>query len=537
MTLFEPEQNGGSSPFPAEPLRDLRPVVVRRLLELESQGSLTGKHVELVASCCGVTDRTVWRWLEAARVSCGGEQAGRRRFEVTKEVRSLLAFWNGNAAAVRRELVEMEQQGGSPAPSMSTLHRAVRRDLSAGHRATLRKGERAARSYNVFLRRSKKDNEELYRNVVWEADHKDSHVEVDIDGRLYKAWVTWFIDVATDVICGVAVTAGTPSRDAVLAALRSAILRTEPYSPFGGLPGFIRIDRGNDFLSNAVQAALGRFAIAVGDLPAYHPYLKGTVEAINGAAEEMLFVSLPRYTRRPKLINNKVIDPDQPPLTFEAFVNQLLDWVHKWNNDHVLSTTGKTPAEGWYDDPTPLSDVPAEELRMFTMEDDGRARKITTKGVQWKKKFYVADWMTGHAGLKVRLRWIPHHDHEVEVFEDRTGRYLGSAYLSDQATSDQIAAMHRARAKVTRQGRTDLRAAEKLRRMRFAAVTTAHPPQILGTVTALEAQVERERFDEVDLTRLAIFDPPSPAPLPPGWVLPKPPSAVTEHQPIEGTQE
>ncbi|MFJ5549782.1 hypothetical protein [Streptomyces sp. NPDC093225] len=37
------------------------------------------------------------------------------------------------------------------------------------------------------------------------------------------------------------------------------------------------------------------------DLPAYKPYRKGTVEALNGAVEEMLLVSLPRSPRRARL--------------------------------------------------------------------------------------------------------------------------------------------------------------------------------------------------------------------------------------------
>jgi putative transposase len=33
------------------------------------------------------------------------------------------------------------------------------------------------------------------------------HVEVDVEGRLVKPWVTWFVDCATNGVCGLAVTA------------------------------------------------------------------------------------------------------------------------------------------------------------------------------------------------------------------------------------------------------------------------------------------------------------------------------------------
>lgn len=48
------------------------------------------------------------------------------------------------------------------------------------------------------------------------------------------------------------------------------------------------------------------------------------MESVNGAAEEMLFAGLPRYTHRQTQINGAPVDPDQPALTFEAFVAEVL---------------------------------------------------------------------------------------------------------------------------------------------------------------------------------------------------------------------
>jgi len=80
----------------------------------------------------------------------------------------------------------------------------------------------------------------------------------------------------------------------VLAALRAAVVREDPCGPFGVLPARVRIDRGKDFLSATVQAALAAFAVTVDALPGYQPHLKGTVEALNAAAETMFFAGLPR---------------------------------------------------------------------------------------------------------------------------------------------------------------------------------------------------------------------------------------------------
>jgi putative transposase len=107
--------------------------------------------------------------------------------------------------------------------------------------------------------------------------------------------------------------------------------------------------------------------------------------------------------------------------------------VRWWNTSHGMETLdGRTPLAAWQDDPTPLITVPTEDLRLFTLEDDGRRRSITTKGVEWRRRRYVGPWMTGQVGLEVRVRWMPHHDHEVEVFDADTGEHLGAATLADQ---------------------------------------------------------------------------------------------------------
>lgn len=500
-----------------------REAAVRRLIALDAEGRLTTEDARLVAVGLGVSLRTVWRWVETARAAGDLDERPRGHFVVTEQMRHRLAFWRGNVAALHRELVEQAEATGERVPSRQTLQRAVERDVSRGDRAGLRHGERARRSYDVFLKRPPG-----HRNEVWESDHVEAPVEVDVDGRLLKPWVTWFIDVATDVVCGTAITPGPPSRESILAALRAAITLDAPYGPPGGLPGRVRIDRGKDFLSSTVAAVLAGFAIKVVALPPYTPHLKGTVETVNGAAGQMFFAGLPRYTGGQRLANGRSVDPDAPALTFTAFVAEMLGWVRWWNTEHHMpALDGRTPLQAWLDDPTPVSTVPAGDLRLLTLEDDGRTRKITTKGVAWRGRQYVAAWMTGQVGRTVRLRYMPHHEHEVEVFDARTQEHLGAATLADQASPEQIAELRRTREKRRQQLAADLRAAEKNRRTRYAAATTADPPQPVTAVTA--AQVATE-LGEADDDRLRAEARPLVVPLgppAPGWVLPRPASPPT----------
>ncbi|MEU7229936.1 Mu transposase C-terminal domain-containing protein [Streptomyces chrestomyceticus] len=81
--------------------------------------------------------------------------------------------------------------------------------------------------------------------------------------------------------------------------------------------------------------------------------------------------------------------------------------------------------------------------------------------------------MTGRAGTRVRVRFMPHHDHRIEVYHAATGRYLGPADLADQATDEQVSAVRRARSARARRPKKDLEASQ---RERYAAATQPEAP-------------------------------------------------------------
>lgn len=493
---------------------------VARLMAVDVRGELTSAHVRLVAAGLGVSVRTVRRWVEAARREGRTGPLPRPHFTVTPHVRGLLVVWGGNVAAVHRELASEARAAGDPeaVPSLATLQRAVARDLSAGERAGLKGGEAARRRYDVYGKRPR-----THRNACWEGDHKRVPVRVDLEGSAVCPWVTWFIDVATKVIVGVAATPHQPARDAVLAALRTGISRQEPYGPFGGLPGVVRVDRGKEFLCKTVERALGAFAVPVDDLPAYKPYRKGTVEALNGAVEEMLLVSLPGYTHRARPAEAYHPDPVEDLLSYPDFVKVLLDWVAWWNTEHQPAglVDGLTPLAAWEADPTPVEDVAEERLAFFAMEDDGRVRKITTKGISWRRRAYIAPWMAGNVGMRVRLRYLPHYDGRIEVFStEEWGRHLGTAYLAEAATLEQRRALGSVREKKARQLKADLKAAEKLRKTRYTATTTAAAPRPRRTVTSSQAEAEIARSRGADLAARALPDLIPPREPPASWARP-----------------
>ncbi|MFF9788923.1 AAA family ATPase [Streptomyces nigrescens] len=109
------------------------------MLELDAAGALTTAHVRAGAQVGGVSVRTVWRWLEAARTDGRVERRRRDRLELSVQAWEVLAQAGGNVAALHRHLKE----AGGEVPSLASLHRVVHRDLQAGRvlpdRAALRR--------------------------------------------------------------------------------------------------------------------------------------------------------------------------------------------------------------------------------------------------------------------------------------------------------------------------------------------------------------------------------------------------------------
>ncbi|MEU0438011.1 Mu transposase C-terminal domain-containing protein, partial [Streptomyces sp. NPDC006290] len=159
----------------------------------------------------------------------------------------------------------------------------------------------------------------------------------------------------------------------------------------------------------------------------------------------------------------------------------------------------------------------------FTLEDAG-TRTLTTRGIRFRRRDYVGAWMTGRAGIQVRVRFMPHHDHRIEVYHAATGRYLGPADLADQATDEQISAVRRARAARSRRLKKDLEAS---RRERYAAVNQPAAPQRLGALTATQAEAELAQCVGTDLSDLALRDLVPPAAPPAGWRTPASLAALT----------
>ncbi|MFB7738464.1 Mu transposase C-terminal domain-containing protein [Streptomyces sp. NPDC056112] len=470
----------------------LRAAAVRRLLRLRDAQRLTHHHVRIVAEAFCVHWRTVRRWMDNADAHNGTyTPTGRRHFTLTPAMHDALVRWHGNVTAAYRELAGDGLLGTPSRASLATFHRAVNRELDPGQRAALSEGEAGRRQHDVHRLRPHGN-----RNDAWETDHVEASVWVNVEGRRSKPWITWFIDHATCVICGIAITPHRPSRDAILAAARDAILCGDHHRPFGGIPHKVRVDRGRDFLSKSVDEAFKKFGTELIVLPPYSPHLKGTVESVNAAVKHMLFKGMPGYAHTPRSSRDRRGRPLwdlQDLIEYETFIALVLDWVNWWNNDHTIARLHRrTPAQAWQADLTPIDTLDPDDLHTYTLEHIDVPLKITSKGVRWNGAYYLDEWMHGHgsAGETVRLRHEPHHYHRVELYDAQTLRYRGPAFRSDEMSDRQSQRLEEARRRQADHYAAKARRARKNASARYAATSTVAPPQRLNHLPASRAAAD-----------------------------------------------
>ncbi|MGD0448964.1 MAG: Mu transposase C-terminal domain-containing protein [Candidatus Dormibacteria bacterium] len=460
------QRHGG--PYVSEELRD---GAVSRLLALREGGDFRSDQVALVAEQLGVAVRTVWGWLKVARTEGRNVRKRRARLEVTEADVIDLAYHRGNVAAFHRARGE-----AGPTPGIDAWRQAFRRRLSPGQRAGLVHGERVRRDYDTYLTRTPQ-----FRNEQWEADHTQLAIAVGLpDGRVVKPWATLFLDCFSRAIAGYAITV-TPSRESILAALRSAIMVEPPYGPIGGVPLAIRFDRGRDFLAEAIRVAAGALVIDIRPVAAYTPHLKGAIERANGSIETLLLGELPGFLHGARDRAGKLIGAGDPLLSLEAFVklfDEFIRWYHAERPHQSLD--GRTPLQVWNADPTPLSTIEPQRLRHLMLA--GVKRTVTKKGVRLGGRRYNGPELCGHVGDEVEVRHMPHHEQEVEVFL-LDGHHLGTAYLVEQMTPAERRRFLDGRAEGERWLSRVLRSGEKRRRTVYAAMTAPGPAVVVSALT------------------------------------------------------
>ncbi len=208
---------------------------------------------------------------------------------------------------------------------------------------------------------------------------------------------------------------------------------------------------------------------------------------------------LPFYTEGPRAADGRLYGPDAPPMALGLFVDFFAEWVIDYNTTRPHSALGGlTPLQRWEADPTPVQEVPAEQLRWLLLADVERT--IQRDGIHFGGLSFSAGELNGRVGERVQVRYTPHDLRQIEVFRGDT--WLCTAYPQGAlCDAERDAVLARRRADAAELGRRQQRTSRRAR-ARLARITepgTAEETTVISADTARAERGRRERGGERDI--------------------------------------
>ena len=425
----------------------------------DRDGGLPEVAVRGAAADLGCSPRSVRRWLK------DGLPAGRKPASVTLDetMRAAYVGWHGNASAAYREL----RSSGTVLPSLRTVQRAFAREMRASERAAIMTGEAGIREHALYLRWVAG-----HRNEVWQGDHKllDVLVLPPRAARPVRPWSTMFIDAYSRAVVGWAISL-RPSAAEVLAALRDAMGAPNVDGPvLGGVPERLRIDHGLEFCADAVSCACLALGVELTVAESYTPQEKGKIERLHHTCVQTFLCGLPGFTGGRRDRRGRLQDP-RAPLGLEQFVARFAGWVIDYDHRPHSELCGRTPAEVFALDATPLRVLSAVEARALLA-----ARKevmVRRYGITHNTHRYIAVELHDLVGETVQIAFAPHDDRSIEVYW--RGEWLCTALPQETLSSEQQVAVIKARRAYAKELRRRQRTATRASEPRLAPMTSTEP--------------------------------------------------------------
>jgi putative transposase len=390
----------------------------------------------------------------------------------------------------------------SPPVSRSVFYAAFRREMSPAERAYWRHGANARADHRTYLERTI-----AHRNACWQTDHMRLDITIlSPRGLPFRPWLTTFFDLYSRVILGWAI-GNRADSGSVTTALRSALICNPEIGNVGGVPQVIECDHGRDFTAKVIRRAVNTLGSHLFTVATHSGRAKGGIERLHGTIGEMFLAQLPGYTHGPRDKRGRLYGPvpddkatldkiaqaaedarrdgpdavtgeDPPPMLPYAVFCDLFDrWAQAYNSEHTHSELhGNTPLQVWNADPTEISVIDPEHLRDLLKERKGA--KITGRGIRHENLHYVSDETQGRVSDRVTIRFTPHDNRFIEVYE-LNGTHISTAFPSDGLSPDQKTTRDDAWNAETRRLAAERRAATRRAKSRLAPLT--HESVTAGT--------------------------------------------------------
>ena len=313
-----------------------------------------------------------------------------------------------------------------------------------------RRGVKAWKDDHMFMALREKPQRV---NEVWFGDHHQFDCFVlDETGKPVRPWLTAWYDAATGCLVGW-VLCTNPNTETITEAFIRGVAHTE-HSPFYGLPAHLYIDNGKDYRSKTFETGLmgehdlgylncniasnsviQLFNVTIHHAQPYHGWAK-TVERFFGTLEDIYIRDAPGWCGG---------SPKERPEDFSRDLRRQLehgqlwtmDQFYEWLRDDVFPAYHNRPHEGhggrkpidlYNTLPRARMDQPSWAM-LSVARMDMAERKITQRGISFKKKLYWSDEMIGLAGTDAVIRYSRSDLSSVSVMVD--GKFLCEAGLHE----------------------------------------------------------------------------------------------------------
>lgn len=460
----------------------------------DEAGSIPDELVREAAEDLDRDPRSVWRLLERGLPA----KTGRKPYVLSDE--QIDTYYEAFGSCKRA--VQLLEMRGREAPALRKFQRAVNRQLTNKQRRHAREGPKGSQRDRLFIQR-----DEIGRGVCLEMDHKVLDVMViPVRGqRPTRLRMTVAMCAKTRVISGICLST-SPTETEVLSVLGAAMDYTPELTPGHGIPRFLRVDNAPEFSANGVKANCKAIGIRHMPTPPFSPNKKGKVERIFRTFNEELFAFMPCYLNGPRKRNGKLAElADIDPWPFDRVVAETLEWVADYNfkRPHT-SLDGRTPAQAWIEDTTPINPIDPETLRRYSRRLISSGEKVHPLGVRAHRRWYTDYKLEKHIGKKVELRGLPHDKTKVEVWLEN--RFLTVAHPQVDLSTDQKERIMTGReAHSDETSKANLRA-KKAARRRFQGVTKNEPLKDVTDLVATPQEKANTRKDSRILNRMGLAD-------------------------------
>jgi len=385
--------------------REQRRVVLRRLLAVKAElGEVPNSAVDAAAHMLGLSVRQVRRL-----VATGGDADPVEAFDLTKQMIDHLFAARGNALKAHERLIAAHVD--LPVGPRQ-FQRAVEQHVDQALRAAAKRGLDGFIASTVYL-----GGPVAHRNEIWAIDHTPAPVAVRPRTRglaPYIPWTTTLMDKGTGAWMAGTVKDSDPNAADTIATLGRGVagftLRDGTFA--GGLPDVLLSDRGGDLISDPATIGLTRVLVNRRYTEPGSPWQNGKVERLQGLWQSDWCTSLPgylfgdRFSYQRKL-NLAMSNPEN--LLFEdQFAALFAKEIERRNEEHV--SNGRTAAQRWAADTTPLRLAEPEVIRLAMLRDETR---IVHKGtIEFRGHLYVAPELKTRSKTKVDIRYMPgSHQH------------------------------------------------------------------------------------------------------------------------------